>query len=181
MKNLCDIAVFLLLLTSCGHEGAGQSAKKALSTPLPPPPAQVPPGDEEIQRIILAAKEAGFGECNDVIKIKTVPLKGEFGGDPTYDRIMGNFPGYNPCLIQIILDETPIEDRRSSPARYPFFVGDLAYDLIIDSGKLDYQTCMTDEVRKSYQQIGYFAFHAWLHEEGNRIKLQNCVVKNIRL
>lgn len=167
--------IALLLLTSCGSGQMTQEANPIVHPPPPPPPPPSPSSNVEIQQAVRAAMQVGFGECEDVLKIRKIPLKGELGVDPAYDRVMVNFSSYQPCLIRMILDTTPTEDRSEAPSRHPFFVGDLAYDLIINSGKLNYQECMPDKIKASYQQIGYFAFHEWLHEEGNRKNLYKCV------
>lgn len=176
MEGKHIFVIFLIMLVACGHESSANEDARSFVSPPPPPP----PVSRSKEEIIREVKSIRFGGCDDIKKIKTIPLHGDLGVDHYYDKIILDFNQYRPCLVKMILDETPAHDPREAPPRDPFFVGDLAYDLIIYSGKLNYETCMPNSVKRSYKNIGYFAFHSWVHKGDNRAVLHECVVRNMR-
>ena len=168
MKLFALLTITLLMAGGCSDQNQNASPKK------PPPPPPPPAGLSEAQ-----ARALGVGSCDDLTKIKVLPFYDEIGQDVQFDRMVVNFDGYSECLIGKIADQTEIEDRSQGPKRRGYTVGNLAYDVIGSSGKLDYMTCLPSEISESWDRIGAQALTDWLNQDGNPELLQACVRKNL--
>ena len=174
MKYVAALAIPILLASSCSDR-----AERSTPAHLPPPPPP-PPGllitEEQAKARALAL---GVGACEELTNIEHLPFKDELGEDAQFDRMVVNFDGYKECLIGKVTDRTEIEDRSIGPKRVQYTIGNLAYDVITGSGRLDYMTCMPTEISASWEHQGAQALTDWLRQEGNPEILQDCVRRNL--
>ena len=173
MKAFALVAVSILLAASC-TERAQNSAQAQIPPPPPPPGPAISQDQARAQ-----ALARGVGSCDDLSQIKSLPFKDDLGEDAQFDRMVVNFDGYKTCLINKITDRTEIQDPSSGPARHPYTVGALAYDVITSSGRLDYSICMPSEIAESWKRQGAQALATWLQQDGNPEMLQACVQEKL--
>jgi hypothetical protein len=91
-----------------------------------------------------------------------------------------NFDGYRDCLIGKITDRTLIEDPAMGPKRRGYTVGNLAYDVIASSGRLDYETCLPTGIADAWRTFGAQALVDWTAQPGHPDILQACVETHLR-
>lgn len=127
------------------------------------------------------ALSLGVGSCDDLVRIRTLPFKDELGHDAQFDRMVVNFDGYRECLTAKILDRTPIEDPAMGPKRRGYTVGNLAYDVIASSGRLEYETCLPAEIADAWRTFGAQALVDWTAQPGHPAILQACVATHLRV
>ncbi len=183
MKRLGCLTAIALLFASCADQSPqlppgmkATATPQPQSRPAPPPPPPTPPAESGARAAALAA---GPGTCADLKQIKVLPFKGDLGWDREYDRFIVHFPAYKDCLVTTILDSTPINDPGEGPKRYPYAVGDLAYDILTSAGAIDYRKCIPTEISGAYELRGVHAFIEWVHAGDNRQRLHLCVVKQL--
>jgi hypothetical protein len=119
--------------------------------------------------------------CEDLKKIEVTSFKGEPVNDPAYNALVSAGEEAIPCLIKKISDETRMKDPRQVPNYGTVAVGDTAFFVLDDIGKMDQATfleLLPPEVRKAYEggqgMDGYFMY---IDENNNRKKLQDAAVK----
>ena len=172
MKAFATLAMAILLLVAACTDRAQSNV--AAQTPPPPPAADTTQDQARARALAL-----GVGACNDISNIKVLPFKDELGEDAQFDRMVVNFGGYKSCLIAKITDRTEIQDPSIGPKRHPYTVGNLAYDVITSSGRIDYTTCMPAQLSASWKQQGAQALTTWLAKDGNPEVLQACVQEHL--
>ena len=119
--------------------------------------------------------------CEDLKSIEVLPFKEEAVPDPAYNALLAAGEDAIPCLIKKITDETVMKDPRPVPKAGNVAVGDTAFFVLNDIGKIDqatYVELLPPEVRKAYEggegMDGYFRH---INENNNRKKLQDAAVK----
>jgi hypothetical protein len=174
MKICAALFLSTLLGTACSERGQ--------DTTLPPPPPLPPLAPETAIDQSHARAQAlalGIGACDDLSKIKILPIKDQLGYDAQFDRMVVNFDGYKPCLIGKIVDRSPIQDPSMGPKRHPYLVGNLAYDVITSSGRLEYDTCVPSEISADWETVGAQALTQWASRDNNLEILQACVARHL--
>jgi hypothetical protein len=174
MKICAALFLSTLLGTACSERGQ--------DTTLPPPPPPPPPAPETAIDQSHARAQAlalGVGACDDLSKIKVLPIKDQLGYDAQFDRMVVNFDGYKACLIGKIVDRSPIQDPSMGPKRHPYLVGNLAYDVITSSGRLEYDTCVPSEISADWETFGAQALTQWASRDNNLEVLQACVARHL--
>lgn len=186
MSNILALAVVLLVLAACGKQEAPQvhqeqRAEARKEAPPPPPPLPPLPGSnfKPVPEAIAlaAAKRMGAGDCSDLQKIQGLPLKGQHGFDPYYDRIVVHIDSYENCLLKATSSTTPTRVVPSYPGAELKSLGDLAFTLLLDGGKVAWGDCTPPEVIEQEKQAGSFAFYAWLRRPGSRGKWHDCLIR----
>ena len=110
--------------------------------------------------------------CNRVSEIKMLPVKGEQGIDLTYDSLIAAGDSVVPCLIDKVIDTTPMADPRGTH-KVDTRVGDVAYFVLVDSTKIDFIAPLPPEIQKAYKHDeGVYAYHRFVEKPENRLKLQ---------
>ena len=109
--------------------------------------------------------------CSRVSEIKSLSDRVP-PNDPAHIAILEAGEAVLPCLIKKLADSTPMEDPRGVPGPTDTRVGDVAYFLIVDIGKLDFIELLPVEVQKEYETEGYFAYHCFVSKRKNRLQLQ---------
>lgn len=104
-------------------------------------------------------------------------MKGEFGFDPYYDRILVHINAYAQCLLEATSDTTPTRVEASYPGVSIETIGDLAFALLVDAGKIEWGECTPGDVVKQEQRDGALAFYAWLKQPGMRKQWHDCLVR----
>lgn len=169
MKTFAALVLSTLLGTACSERGQS-------TAPPPPPPPETEIDQSQARAQALAL---GVGACNDLSKIKVLPMKDQLGYDPQFDRMVVNFDGYKACLIGKIVDRSPIEDPSMGPKRHPYLVGNLAYDVITSSGRLEYEVCIPSEISADWETFGAQALTQWASHNNNLEVLQACVARHL--
>jgi hypothetical protein len=177
-------AVALMLLVACAGCGRDDAATPAATTAVPsatptPPPAP-PATGADADRARAAALAAGPGTCDeDVPAIRVLPMKGELGVDAHYDRLAVHPQAYKACLVAMVRDRTAIADPGQGPARTPYVLGDLAYDLLARLGHIKYGDCIPAEVMKKTQASGSVVVYQWLDAINHRRQVHRCLGKRL--
>ena len=174
MKSFASLLIGVLVCAGCSDQVPNTSAAQRI---LPPPPPSEPRMTEAQAKANALA--LGVGACDDLTKIKVLAFGRELGQDAQLDRMVVNFDGYKECLISKLTDRTEIPDPAMRPKRFPYTVGNLAYDVIGRSGRFDYMTCVPAEISESWQYRGSQALTEWLVHDGNPEALQVCVQRHL--
>jgi hypothetical protein len=175
MKIPAALAMLVVLAAACSDRGQSVAAEERRPPPPPPPPSM--PNQEQARAGALAL---GVGSCDDLVRIRTLPFKDELGHDAQFDRMVVNFDGYRECLTAKIVDRTPIEDPAMGPKRRGYTVGNLAYDVIASSGRLDYETCLPTGIADAWRTFGAQALVDWTAQPGHPDILKACVETHLR-
>ena len=111
--------------------------------------------------------------CARVAEIKSMPFKDEKVDDAVYNALINAGEKVLPCLIEKVADTTPMHDPRGIPGPTDTRVGDIAFFVIIDIAKLDFDSMMPLEVKSRLKEQGVYAYHKFVNEEGNRKRFQS--------
>jgi hypothetical protein len=109
--------------------------------------------------------------CSRVSEIKHLARRVE-PDDPAHIAILDAGEAVLPCLIEKVADSTPMKDPRGIPGPTDTRVGDVAYFLIVDIGKLDFIELLPAKVQKEYETEGVYAYHWFVSKRKNRLELQ---------
>lgn len=104
-------------------------------------------------------------------------MKKQFGFDPYYDRIMIHIDAYEPCLLQATASTSATPVEPSYPGVSIETIGDLAFALLVDGGKVRWNECTPRDVIEQGRMAGSTAFHAWLKTPGARERWHDCLVR----
>ena len=110
--------------------------------------------------------------CSRVSEIKHLPFPKEEPDDPAHIAILEAGEAVLPCLIEKVADSTPMKDPRTIPGPTDTRVGDVAYFLVVDIGKLDFIELLPAKVQKEYETEGVYAYHWFVSKRKNRLQLQ---------
>ena len=111
--------------------------------------------------------------CARVAEIKSMPFKDERVDDAAYNALINADEDVLPCLIEKVADATPMKDPRGIPGPTDTRVGDVAFFVLIDIAKLDFESMMPAEVKSKLKEEGVYAYHKFVNEEGNRKRFQS--------
>lgn len=111
--------------------------------------------------------------CARVAEIKSIPFKDETVNDAAYNALVEAGEAVLPCLIDSIADTTPMRDPRGIPGPTDTRVGDVAFFVLIDVAKLDFESMMPPEVKSEFREEGVYAYHKFVGEQANRQRLQS--------
>lgn len=111
--------------------------------------------------------------CARVAEIKKIPFKDEKVDDAVYNALINAGDAVLPCLIDKVADSTPMRDPRSIPGPTDTRVGDVAFFVLMDIAKLDFESVMPPEVKKVLKEEGVYAYHRFMSEPSNRLRFQS--------
>lgn len=111
--------------------------------------------------------------CGRVAEIKTMPFKDERVDDAAYNGLIDAGEAVLPCLIDKVADATPMRDPRGIPGPTDTRVGDVAFFVLLDVAKLDFETMMPPEVKSVFKEEGVYAYHRFVGEDANRKRFQS--------
>lgn len=115
--------------------------------------------------------------CGRVVEIKSMPFKDERIDDAAYNALINAGEVVLPCLIEKVADTTPMHDPRGIPGPTDTRVGDVAFFVLIDIAKLDFDSMMPPKVKSRLKEEGVYAYHKFVNEEGNRKRFQSSLRK----
>jgi hypothetical protein len=166
MQNWKAIIFVLTLFTAAACNSTTQSSITDKQTPVVDKlPSQTP----------VAVKSPVVDPnalCSRVSEIKHLASRTE-PDDPAHIAILEADETVLPCLIKKVADSTPMKDPRGIPGPTDTRVGDVAYFLIVDIGKLDFIELLPAEVQKEYETEGVYAYHWFVSKRKNRLQLQS--------
>ncbi|MFN0140051.1 MAG: hypothetical protein ACKVQW_08190 [Pyrinomonadaceae bacterium] len=113
--------------------------------------------------------------CKQLAHIKQFPGRDPSEQeDPFYAAIMEKGKTIMPCLIDEIINETPMHDPRSAPIWQHYKVGDTAVFLLVDIAKNDelLEQMLPQPFRKEWKTNGVYAYFNYVSEPQNRKELQ---------
>lgn len=112
--------------------------------------------------------------CDRVSEIKHLPFKDgdETEIDKTYKSLYDAGETVIPCLINKVTDTTPMKDPRNIPGPTDTRVGDVAYFVLVGISKLNFIELLPAQVQKEYETEGVYAYHQFVSNRKNRVKLQ---------
>lgn len=110
--------------------------------------------------------------CSRVAEIKSMPFKEEGVDDAAYNALVAAREVVLPCLIDKVADTAPMRDPRGIPGPTDTRVGDVAFFVLMDVAKLDFESMMPPEVKSVFKEEGVYAYHRFVGEEGNRQRFQ---------
>jgi hypothetical protein len=111
--------------------------------------------------------------CARVAEIKSMPFKDERIDDAAYNALENAGEVVLPCLIDRVADTTPMRDPRGIPGPTDTRVGDVAFFVLMDIAKLDFESMMPPEVKSVFKEEGVYAYHRFVGEKGNRQRFQS--------
>lgn len=115
--------------------------------------------------------------CERIVDIKILPHKDEPVDDPAYNALLDAGEKAIPCLITKITDTTAMQDPRQAPKVTGVRVGDVAYFLFVDLGKLDFVELLPPDAQKGYARDGVYGYFEHINERNNRQELQEAAYK----
>lgn len=121
--------------------------------------------------------------CERLKDIKILPRKDDdpyyraIGGDPAYNALLAAGENAIPCLIRKINDQTMMDDPRQAPKVGKVAVGDVAFFVLVDSGKIGFVDLLPPAVQKAYEHDGVYGYFRLIDEDDNRQKLQAAAIK----
>lgn len=121
----------------------------------------------------LVAAQSPEALCGRVAEIKSMPFKDERVADAAYNALVDAGEAVLPCLIDKVADATPMRDPRGIPGPTDTRVGDVAFFVLIDVAKLDFESMMPPEVKRVFKEEGVYAYHRFVGEEANRRRFQS--------
>ena len=124
------------------------------------------------QKTLASADDADL-LCARVAEIKSMPFKDERVDDAAYHALINVGEDVLPCLIEKVADATPMKDPRGIPGPTDTRVGDVAFFVLIDIAKLDFDSMMPPEVKIRLKEEGVYAYHKFVSQEGNRKRFQS--------
>ena len=113
--------------------------------------------------------------CSEIAKIRTVPFQGEYVDDESYNKIIENKESYIECLLDNILNITPMKDPRKAPPYNGFTIGDMAFFLIVKLNNLKFGAILPVNVQKKLKKQGIYAYFEYVKSFNNRIQLHQNV------
>ena len=157
MQNLKATILILVFITTTACSSSVQS------TAVDSLPAQTPVVHKSPVPDINAL-------CSRVSEIKHLPYKDE-PSDPIHVALLEAGEAALPCLIEKVADSTPMKDPRKMPGPTDTRVGDVAYFIIVDIGKLDFIELLPAKVQKEYETEGVYAYHWFVSRRKKRLQL----------
>jgi len=128
--------------------------------------------------ILLAAYSASntdrkkdIDTCSEIAKIRIVPFKGEHVDDEAYNKIITNKDSSIDCLLENILNVTPMSDPRQAPPYNGFVVGDTAFFLLSNLTDLKYSEVLPVNVQNKFKKQGIYAYFEYVKSFNNRKQL----------
>jgi len=109
--------------------------------------------------------------CSEIAKIKILPFKGEHINDKVYNKIIANKESSIRCLLDNILNVTPMKDPRQAPLYSGYVVGDTAFFLIINLENLKFSDVLPANVLKKFKKQGIYAYFEYVESFKNRQQL----------
>ncbi|NJN63601.1 MAG: hypothetical protein HC882_01145 [Acidobacteria bacterium] len=109
--------------------------------------------------------------CERVSQVRLIPFKG-LGTDEAYLALMNAGEAVVPCLIEKIIDTTPMPDPRMAP-KYPgTVVGDIAFFILLEITGTELEGLLPETVRESFRVNGVYAYFDYVANSDNRVQLQ---------
>lgn len=117
------------------------------------------------------AESSGFF-CQKLHKVKKIPHKKDIHvKDPIYNGLMKMGEKAVPCLIDKLVDTTPMPDPRLSPTA-KVSVGDVAFFILSDITERPVEESSPPAIRKTYKTEGIYAYLKYVKNNNNRLDLQ---------
>lgn len=159
------LPVVVLGIMSCASE-ASVSNKAVLETPA---------------HVDVAANSSVAGPldveylCSRLKELKAIPYgQDELTGDPIYDGLKSSGLKAVPCLVDKIVDTTPMKDPGPGPVVPGYKVGDAATFMLLMITKEDWQpeTMFPPDVAATWKEEGMYAYFGYVEREENRKQFQ---------
>lgn len=115
------------------------------------------------------------GLCARLGEMKDMPYHpGQRNDDPIYNGLMDAGASAIPCLIEKIVDTTPMQDPNKSPSVSGFVVGDAATFMLLYITRVPWQpeSMFPPSVAKTWTSRGIFAYYAYTEKPANRRAFQ---------
>ncbi|MEH6420096.1 hypothetical protein [Pseudomonas sp. CGJS7] len=121
--------------------------------------------------------------CKRLVSIKSVPFNESWPTDDSdYLALKERKSEAAVCLLDRIVDNTPMQDPRSEPTKANgFVVGDLALFLLSDFKIVPFESVLPGEVKAQLPTRGVLAYFAWVQQPGNRQRLQAAAKEWVRM
>ena len=117
--------------------------------------------------------------CSEIAKIRVIPFKGEHVDDEAYNKIIEKKESYTECLLDNILNITPMKDPRKAPPYNGFAVGDMAFFLIVKLNDLKFSEVLPVNVQNKFKKQGIYAYFEYVKSFNNRKQLYQNVKATI--
>jgi hypothetical protein len=188
VSKTCLLLSFVALAACGGPRESAAAASAARSAPIPkkvephpaPPPLGPLPGSTfkpipEIQALSDAGR-MGPGDCGDLERMQGLPIMGQHGFDPYYDRIMVHIAAYKQCLLEKTGSTEPTHITPSYPGVRIRNKGDLAHILLLDGRAIAWGDCVPEHVIEQ-EKHGKIAFDIWIEEPSSRKQWHQCLLR----
>jgi len=168
-------AALALALVACGNDEprGGVQSPPATVTAVSPPPAPVPAAPP----VPAPLPDYTGTPCSVLPAVENPPtMIGKPVADPAYNALKDAGAAAVPCLVLALSDPRPLDHPQSLPGtKADFTVGDLAFFLLVDFGRVDFLRALPPEVAAKVPDRGVFAYFDWIVAPGSRERLQSRV------
>lgn len=110
--------------------------------------------------------------CQKIHELKKMPhKKGVHVKDPIYNGLMKMGEKAVPCLIDKLMDTTPMPHPGHVPTT-KVTVGDIAFFMLTDITERPVVESLPPAIRKTYKTEGIYAYFDYVRNNNNRLDLQ---------
>lgn len=129
--------------------------------------------------VLSSSPSASTGDvdslCARLKDLKKIPYDyDELTGDPIYDGFKSAGLKAVPCLVEKIVDTTPMKDPGPGPVVPSFKVGDAATFMLLMITEEEWQpdTMFSPEYARRWKDEGIYAYFAFVEKKENRKQFQ---------
>lgn len=188
MNKTCLLLSSVVLVACGGPTESATTASLATPTPIPkqvesppaPPPLGPLPGSTfkpiPVTQALSNAGRMGPGDCSDLDRMQGLPIMGQHGFDPYYDRIMVHIAAYKQCLLEMTGSTESTHIAPSYPGVRIRNKGDLAHILLLDGRAIAWNDCVPEHVIEQ-EKRGKIAFDRWIEKPDSRRQWHRCLLR----
>jgi hypothetical protein len=110
--------------------------------------------------------------CDEVSAIRVIPMKGERVDDAAYNRLLVQGCAVVPCLIDRIVDTSPMRDPRKAPPYEGVTVGDVALFILDDLTGRQFDDALPEDIKRQLPERGVYAYFEHVRMTKNRRSIQ---------
>lgn len=188
MNKACLLLSSVVLAACWGPPESTAIASAPISAPIPkkveqhpaPPPLGPLPGSTfkpiPKAQALSNARHMGPGDCGDLDRMQGLPMMGQHGFDPYYDRIMVHIQAYKQCLLEMTGSTAQTHVTPSYPGVRVRNKGDLAHILLLDGRAIAWHDCVPDQVIEQ-EKRGKITFDTWIEKPGSRELWHQCLLR----
>ena len=116
---------------------------------------------------------ASASVCDQLSEVHVIPFNSEKVEDAAYNALIAAGETAIPCLVENLVNTTPMPDPRKAPGlRATYVVADLAGSLLCEITGRPFEDQLPAELRASFDVRGVLVYFEYVEKPENRISLQ---------